>query len=381
MGLAVGPRPPGLAHRVLGDGGGAARARVRDPRRRARPRLPAPRERAGPVARARPRVRAALDAQRAARLAGEKMSKSVGNIVSSATRSRRGGARRCSLFFMTARWRSPMDFYDEVLEQASRSRRASAMASASRAGAGRRMGASSRPRSTTTSTRRRCSRCCPAGATTSCCAAPSTSSGSRRWPSRGGAGRGPSSSPAGGEAARAWATSARPTACAPRSRPRAGTCATSRSPASSSSRSLTADQVYGRRPVREALRGRRKVLELWATERALDAEPWLAEAGVELQVKPERDLTEAAGTRDHQGVLACVRAVPLRRRVRARGAPEPLLAASTRSPTRTTSARSSAARRAPARPGSSCRRTTRRASRPPCAARPRAQSSTCRSRW
>jgi 23S rRNA (guanosine2251-2'-O)-methyltransferase len=47
------------------------------------------------------------------------------------------------------------------------------------------------------------------------------------------------------------------------------------------------------------------VLELWATERAVAAEPWLREAeGPRVQVRPERELTEAAGTRDHQGVLA-----------------------------------------------------------------------------
>jgi 23S rRNA (guanosine2251-2'-O)-methyltransferase len=67
---------------------------------------------------------------------------------------------------------------------------------------------------------------------------------------------------------------------------------------------VTADQVYGRRPVREALRGPRQVLELWATERALKAEPWLRDGGLRVQTKPERELTEAAGTRDHQGVLA-----------------------------------------------------------------------------
>ena len=67
---------------------------------------------------------------------------------------------------------------------------------------------------------------------------------------------------------------------------------------------MTREQVYGRRPVREALRGPREVLELWVTERALKAEPWLRDADVRPQVKPERDLTEAAGTRDHQGVLA-----------------------------------------------------------------------------
>jgi 23S rRNA (guanosine2251-2'-O)-methyltransferase len=67
---------------------------------------------------------------------------------------------------------------------------------------------------------------------------------------------------------------------------------------------MTREQVYGRRPVREALRGPREVSELWATERALKAEAWLRDAGVRPQVKPERELTEAAGTREHQGVLA-----------------------------------------------------------------------------
>jgi 23S rRNA (guanosine2251-2'-O)-methyltransferase len=68
---------------------------------------------------------------------------------------------------------------------------------------------------------------------------------------------------------------------------------------------VTREQVYGRRGVREALRGRREVLELWATERALKAEGWLRELErPRVHVKPERELSEAAGTRDHQGVLA-----------------------------------------------------------------------------
>jgi 23S rRNA (guanosine2251-2'-O)-methyltransferase len=68
---------------------------------------------------------------------------------------------------------------------------------------------------------------------------------------------------------------------------------------------VTRDQIYGRRPVREALRGPREVLELWATERAVKAEPWLRETDrPRLQVKPERELSEVAGTRDHQGVVA-----------------------------------------------------------------------------
>ncbi len=68
---------------------------------------------------------------------------------------------------------------------------------------------------------------------------------------------------------------------------------------------MSREQVYGRRPVHEALRGRREVLELWATERAVKSEPWLQELErPRVHVKLERDITEAAGTRDHQGVLA-----------------------------------------------------------------------------
>ena len=61
---AVGTRPAGLAPGVLGDGADLPRRRVRRPRRRARPGVPAPRERARAVARGRRRVRPVLDAQR-----------------------------------------------------------------------------------------------------------------------------------------------------------------------------------------------------------------------------------------------------------------------------------------------------------------------------
>lgn len=70
---------------------------------------------------------------------------------------------------------------------------------------------------------------------------------------------------------------------------------------------MTAEHVYGRNAVREAVRGPREVLEVWATERALAAEPWLRdEQGLRLHVKPERALTDEVGTRDHQGVVARV---------------------------------------------------------------------------
>ena len=66
---------------------------------------------------------------------------------------------------------------------------------------------------------------------------------------------------------------------------------------------MTRDLVYGRNPVREALRGPRDVLEVWATERAVASLNWLGE-GPRPRVKRERELNEAAGSSDHQGVVA-----------------------------------------------------------------------------
>ncbi len=66
---------------------------------------------------------------------------------------------------------------------------------------------------------------------------------------------------------------------------------------------MTRDLVYGRNAVREALRGRREVLELWVSERAAGGLDWLGE-GPRAQIVKERVLTEAAGTPDHQGVVA-----------------------------------------------------------------------------
>ena len=63
LGVAVGPRSPGLAHRVLGAGAARARHHHRPARRRLRPDLPAPRVRGGPVrGRHRRAVRPPLDA-------------------------------------------------------------------------------------------------------------------------------------------------------------------------------------------------------------------------------------------------------------------------------------------------------------------------------
>ena len=65
--------------------------------------------------------------------------------------------------------------------------------------------------------------------------------------------------------------------------------------------------VYGRRPVREALRGRRQVTRVWCTARSRETLDWLPErAAVEA---PDR-LTGRAGSEEHQGVVAEVAPYP-----------------------------------------------------------------------
>ena len=66
---------------------------------------------------------------------------------------------------------------------------------------------------------------------------------------------------------------------------------------------MTRELVYGRNAARELVRGPRRVLEVWVTERASSQIPWL-DSGPRPLVKPERVLSEEAGTRDHQGVVA-----------------------------------------------------------------------------
>jgi 23S rRNA (guanosine2251-2'-O)-methyltransferase len=97
---------------------------------------------------------------------------------------------------------------------------------------------------------------------------------------------------------------------------------------------VTRELVYGRNAVRElyrgpreALRGRREVLELWATERAQKSEAWLREVErPRVQTKLERELSEAAGTRDHQGVVAWCEPFRYADAWELASAPKPLLA-------------------------------------------------------
>jgi 23S rRNA (guanosine2251-2'-O)-methyltransferase len=59
--------------------------------------------------------------------------------------------------------------------------------------------------------------------------------------------------------------------------------------------------VYGRNPVREALRGRRRVHRVWATS-AAGREAWLADVNAERATAEE--ITARAGSDAHQGVCA-----------------------------------------------------------------------------
>ena len=97
--------------------------------------------------------------------------------------------------------------------------------------------------------------------------------------------------------------------------------------------------LYGRNPVKEALRGRRanNVGEVWATAGAA-REPWLA--GVEVRTVAAEEIERRCGSEAHQGL--CAEAGPYRY-----ASADELLAGerrcswrSTRSRTRRTSARS-----------------------------------------
>jgi 23S rRNA (guanosine2251-2'-O)-methyltransferase len=87
---------------------------------------------------------------------------------------------------------------------------------------------------------------------------------------------------------------------------------------------VTRDVVYGRNALREALRGRRAVLEVWATERAAGQLEWLNE-GPRPRIRRERELTEAAGSPDHQGVVAWCEPYPYADAWELAGADRPLI--------------------------------------------------------
>ncbi|HEV7919103.1 MAG TPA: 23S rRNA (guanosine(2251)-2'-O)-methyltransferase RlmB [Solirubrobacterales bacterium] len=61
--------------------------------------------------------------------------------------------------------------------------------------------------------------------------------------------------------------------------------------------------LYGRNPVREALRGHRDVSRIWTTNAAA-REPWIAESQVETHRAESEELTALSGSEEHQGVCA-----------------------------------------------------------------------------
>jgi 23S rRNA (guanosine2251-2'-O)-methyltransferase len=67
--------------------------------------------------------------------------------------------------------------------------------------------------------------------------------------------------------------------------------------------------VYGRNPVREALRGRRTVRHVWATKNAA-REEWLVRNPVSVTVTIAEEIESRAGADAHQGVCADVSAYP-----------------------------------------------------------------------
>jgi 23S rRNA (guanosine2251-2'-O)-methyltransferase len=83
--------------------------------------------------------------------------------------------------------------------------------------------------------------------------------------------------------------------------------------------------LYGRNPVREALRaGRRRVHEIWATKGA-QREDWLG--GQRVQLATGAELEDRCGSPDHQGLVARVDPYPYADLTELLARPDPLLVA------------------------------------------------------
>jgi 23S rRNA (guanosine2251-2'-O)-methyltransferase len=82
--------------------------------------------------------------------------------------------------------------------------------------------------------------------------------------------------------------------------------------------------VYGRNPVREAIRGRRSVLRIWATKHAL-REPWLAHQPV--LAAGAQEIERRCGSEAHQGVCAEVEPFPYADAAALLSGPDPLIVA------------------------------------------------------
>ena len=314
---------------------------------------------------ARPRVRADLDAQRDAPASATRRCRSrSGTWSRCGTCSTTWGARDAALLFLGAHWRKPIDFTDETLEAGEgAARTASARCSAtrpSRGGAWDELDAALDDDFNT----------------------PEALAVMHDWRDHDLLRRGlelfglgslaeQEEAPAELDELRAAAGEARAgrrlrrgrPAAATRSRRRAGRSATWRAtPATGSSRSD--DRRAGLRAARGArgaARPRARCSSCWATERALAAEAWLQRAS--RTTRPGQARAGADRARRDARPPGRRRAVEPYRYADAyelAAAPSRCSSASTRSPTRATSAPSPAAPRERARPGSSCPPTARR---------------------
>lgn len=82
--------------------------------------------------------------------------------------------------------------------------------------------------------------------------------------------------------------------------------------------------LYGRNPVREALRGRRAVVRVWATEAVARAEEWLP---AEVDVVDGARIAQLCGSEAHQGVCARAEPYPYASGTDLLGVPEPVIVA------------------------------------------------------
>ena len=123
--LAVGPGPAGLAHRVLGDGRRVPRAPSSTSTAAGSTWLPAPRERAGPVAGGRATVRPVLGAPRAAQ-PRRLQDGEVGRQLRPAVREVVERVRPVELryYLVAPHYRSIIDYSDEALREAATAYRA-----------------------------------------------------------------------------------------------------------------------------------------------------------------------------------------------------------------------------------------------------------------
>ncbi len=71
---------------------------------------------------------------------------------------------------------------------------------------------------------------------------------------------------------------------------------------------MSGDVLYGRQPVHEATRGRRRVEEILVTEKAKGALAWLRDVEATVRVTGADEIGALAGSADHQGIAARVEA-------------------------------------------------------------------------